>query len=301
MHASPIQDAVRVNCIAILKAPSRQLLSFGSNGVLGVRLPTESVDMASTTDSSQELSMKGEILPMNLSCGSTMTTELCCLALRKRPPRSPNPIQLVVMSRLMQIWLQSIRKGWKSAILILYPKERIEYSIMPPYLVDANPNIWVTFNFIWKSFVCASTIYDLDCNSCIEHVHVNFPFPPSFTRLLGVVAAASSNRCAAAAALLTSLTVVKVQKATIGAYQHVVERIEYDLNRSSDIALVRWLHGVHHHQRRVAAAAWPTAAAYASCSRSILHKDVFLSAFSSKARPRDENLNPNPNGFVGLS
>ncbi|XP_020223159.1 uncharacterized protein LOC109805487 [Cajanus cajan] len=85
----------------------------------------------------------------------------------------------------------------------------------------------------------------------------------------------------------------------------VVERIEYDPNRSSDIALVRWLHGVHHRHRRAANA---TAAA----STKILHldpaaasvrgvfafnsmlphagtssRDVFLSAFSSKAKARD--------------
>ncbi|RDX98738.1 60S ribosomal protein L2, mitochondrial, partial [Mucuna pruriens] len=87
----------------------------------------------------------------------------------------------------------------------------------------------------------------------------------------------------------------------------VVERIEYDPNRSSDIALVRWLNGVHHQQRRPAAAA---------ASPKILHlgpassdsirgvfafnsmlppvgtssRDVFLSAFSAKGRKSKSEL-----------
>ncbi|KAL2329498.1 hypothetical protein Fmac_017079 [Flemingia macrophylla] len=86
----------------------------------------------------------------------------------------------------------------------------------------------------------------------------------------------------------------------------VVERIEYDPNRSANIALVRWLHGVQH--RRAA-----NSTANASASAKILHldpaaaasvrgvfalnsmlpragiasRDVFLSAFSSKAKARE--------------
>ncbi|QCE12953.1 uncharacterized protein LOC114185776 [Vigna unguiculata] len=87
----------------------------------------------------------------------------------------------------------------------------------------------------------------------------------------------------------------------------VVERIEYDPNRSSDIALVRWVHGVYHRQRRDAADAAGSSKLLAlnpsvTDSNSIRGvfalnsmlprvgtstRDVFLSAFSSKAKGRD--------------
>ncbi|TKY64785.1 60S ribosomal protein L2 [Spatholobus suberectus] len=87
----------------------------------------------------------------------------------------------------------------------------------------------------------------------------------------------------------------------------VVERIEYDPNRSSNIALVRWLHGVHHRQRRAAAAAAspkllhldPAAADSNGSVRGVFalnsmlphvgtsSREVFLSAFSSKAKGRE--------------
>ncbi|XP_027352918.1 uncharacterized protein LOC113863514 [Abrus precatorius] len=92
----------------------------------------------------------------------------------------------------------------------------------------------------------------------------------------------------------------------------VVERIEYDPNRSSNIALVRWLHGVHHPQRRTSSAAAaaaaprvlqldPAAAANSNSIRGVFafnsmlppvgttSRDVFFSAFSSEAkRPESE-------------
>jgi len=86
----------------------------------------------------------------------------------------------------------------------------------------------------------------------------------------------------------------------------VVERIEYDPNRSSKIALVRWLHGVHHRQRRAASATGSSkllplnpAVTDSNSIRGVFAlnsmlprvgtsaRDVFLSAFSSKAKGRD--------------
>ncbi|KAK7340968.1 hypothetical protein VNO77_21687 [Canavalia gladiata] len=93
----------------------------------------------------------------------------------------------------------------------------------------------------------------------------------------------------------------------------VVERLEYDPNRSSDIALVRWLHGVHLPKRRTSTSTSTAAAAPSprvlqldpSASNKIrgvfafnsmlppvgtTSRDVFFSAFSSEAKgPESES------------
>ncbi|KAK7394154.1 hypothetical protein VNO78_14674 [Psophocarpus tetragonolobus] len=96
----------------------------------------------------------------------------------------------------------------------------------------------------------------------------------------------------------------------------VVERIEYDPNRSSNIALIRWLHGVHNRQRRAAPATASSpnllhldpAAVGSNSLRGVFalnsmlphagtsSREVFLSAFSSKAKGRD----PKPVSSLGL-
>ncbi|KAG2403165.1 60S ribosomal protein [Vigna angularis] len=101
----------------------------------------------------------------------------------------------------------------------------------------------------------------------------------------------------------------------------VVEQIEYDLNRSSDIALVRWLQGVHRRRR--------ASAGIAACSSKLLAlnpaitnsdnirgmselnsmlprvgtstREVFLSAFSSKAKGQDTKSELESVSLIGLS
>ncbi|XP_047181910.1 60S ribosomal protein L2, mitochondrial [Vigna umbellata] len=103
----------------------------------------------------------------------------------------------------------------------------------------------------------------------------------------------------------------------------VVERIEYDPNRSSDIALVRWLQGVHHRPRGAGAGVGA-----AACSSKVLAlnpavtnsdsirgvfalnsmlprvgtstREVFLSAFSSKAKGRDTKSELESVSSIGL-